>query len=115
MFKIVVFPLFLDNTQNMNPIIDDIFTSSHEQTNTFHNLNLNFNAFGSSGSSEPIKNNNTNKSFDNFQFAGNTENVPLKPINPMQQPSKDASFQPPVTQVLNIFFTRIIIDSFFYI
>lgn len=60
---------------------------------------MNFDAFG--GVSQPNINTSTSQSqiFDNLQFSGNIENVPLKPINPIQPQNKEPSFQPPVTQV----------------
>lgn len=81
--------------------LDDIFNVGSSQQSAYDDLNLNFNAFAEpaepnvnsqGGNGLPYAKNNIN--FDPFGNGfGDSGFVPLKPMNPSQQPSKETSPQ----------------------
>lgn len=84
------------NAPQNPPGLDDIFNLGSSQQSAYDDLNLKFNAFSQS---EPNVNNGTSYSKNSMNFdpfgngLGDSINVPLKPMNPSQQPSKETSPQ----------------------
>lgn len=87
------------NAPQNPPGLDDIFNLGSSQQ-SYDDLNLNFNAFAQpepnvnnqGGNGLPYAKNNMN--FDPFGNGfGDSGYVPLKPMNPSQQPSKETSPQ----------------------
>lgn len=88
------------NAPQNPPGLDDIFNLGASKQCAYDDLNLNFNAFAQpepnvnnqGGNGMPYAQNNIN--FDPFGNGfGDSGNVPLKPMNPSQQPSKETSPQ----------------------
>lgn len=83
----------LGNAPKNPPGLDDIFNLGAPQQSAYDDLNLNFNAFVQP---EPTANSQGGNgvAFDPFGNGfGDSGNVPLKPMNPSQQPSKESSPQ----------------------
>lgn len=97
-----------DNRQNQNNI-DDIFNSFGSSTQKLSDtsLNLDFTSYTTNNSSTKSFSNNTTTNsgiFDPFGLGTgfiDNSNVPLKPLNPSQQTSKETS--PQQAQVIDKF------------